>query len=245
MTDSPSQTDVLPSSTATGPNAHAAPKWAAVVDDRLIPLPRQRLAAKAILDQAQARPGAALIRDYNSPHDIAFIDVAEVDLAGGNVFRTDPQATRADDASCAAPPKLAFVVDDHWEVTIRPTQTGAMLRQLLDVPAEAELLRDYESPHDHSIEDGDEVSFVDGPVFRTRVGTVTVTVNNNPVRVPRHGTALSLKQAAIDQNVAIRIEFLLFRVRPDGNLSPPIPDDRHLTFHEGDEFRCVAPDDNS
>ena len=82
-------------------------------------------------------------------------------------------------------------------------------------------------------------------MFRTRVGTVTVKVNNNPVHVPLRGTALSLKQAAIDQKVAIRINFLLFSVRPDGSLSPNIPDDRILAFHEGEEFRCVDGDDNS
>ncbi len=104
MTDSTARVDAPFAPMGAVPDPHAAPKWAAVVDDSLVPLARRRLHAKDILFQAEAAEHAALIRDYNSPHDIAFADAAEVDLAEGNVFRTDPQATRADDASCAAPP---------------------------------------------------------------------------------------------------------------------------------------------
>ncbi len=121
-----------------------------------------------------------------------------------------------------------------------------MLRDLLDVPADAELLRDFESPHDQTIEDDDEVLFADGPVFRTRVGAITVTVNHNPVRMAkRRDTVIELKRTAIAQGVAIELGFLVFKVKPNGGLSPALPDDKVLTFHEGEEFRCVAPDDNS
>ena len=223
----------------------AAPKWAAVVGDRLIPLPHSHLKARDILFEVGAKPGTPLIRDYDSPHDIILLDDAAVDLAEGNVFRTERQATPGDGMPPDAPPKLAFVVDDAWEVMIRPSQTGQILRDLFEIPAEAELLRDYTSPHDRIVEDNDEILFADGPVFRTRVGSVTVKVNTNPVRVPLRGTALALKQAAIDQKVTIQIDFLVFRIHADGSLSPEIPDTELLTFHEGEEFSCVATDDNS
>lgn len=186
-----------------------------------------------------------LIRDYDSPHDTVLPDDAEVDLAAGNVFRTERQGTPGDGTHPDAPPKLAFAVDDSWEILIRPEQTGQTLRDLFQIPSDALLLRDYKSPHDVIITDDEHIAFADGPVFRTHVGTVTVKVNTKPVSVPLRGTALSLKQAAIDQKVTIQLDFLLYRIRPDGSLSPQIPDGEVLVFHEGDEFSCVAPDDNS
>ena len=41
----------------------SAPKWAALVDDRLVPMPRRRLKARDILHQSGAKPGRFLIRD--------------------------------------------------------------------------------------------------------------------------------------------------------------------------------------
>lgn len=245
MTDSAAQVDVgtAPSGAVSVP--HVVPKWAAVVGDRLIQLPHQRVKVREVLAQAGLPHDTPLIRDYDSPNDVVLAKDADIDLAEGNVFRTERQGTPGDGSTPDAPPKLAFVVDDEWEVTIRPDQTGQMLRDLFEIPDGAELLRDYKSPQDAVVADEDSVLFADGPVFRTRVGTVTVKVNNNEVCVPLRGTAVSLKQAAIDQKVAIRIDFLLFAVRQDGSLSPAIPDDRMLAFHEGEEFRCVAPDDNS
>jgi len=233
-------TDISSFSTGAIPPA----QWAAVVGDRLVPLPRH-LKAKDILFEAGAVPGSPLIRDYDSSHDVVLPDDAEVDLAEGNVFRTERQGTPGDGAQIDAPPKLAFVVDDAWEITIRPDQTGQILRDLFKITPEALLLRDYKDPHDVEIENNERVAFADGPVFRTRVGHVTVKVNTKPVSVPLRETAHALKQAAIDQKVVIQIDFLLFRILPDGSLSPSIPDNEILTFHEGDEFSCVAPDDNS
>jgi hypothetical protein len=197
-----------------------------------------------ILFEAGAK--SPLIRDYDSPHDAILGEDADIDLAEGNVFRTELQGTPGDGTPCDAPPKLAFVVDDAWEVTIRPDQTGRVLRDLFEIPAEAELLRDYQSPHDATIDDDDQVLFADGPVFRTSVGSITVMVNNRPVTMPkRRDTVLELKRTAIAQEVPIALDFLVFQVKPDGSLSPPLPDDKMLTFRKGEEFRCVAPDDNS
>ncbi|MGO9111664.1 MAG: hypothetical protein ACLP9L_20760 [Thermoguttaceae bacterium] len=233
------------SSPSTGANAPNAPaEWAAVVGGRLVPLPR-RLKAKDILFEAGAAPGSPLIRDYDSPHDVVLPDDADVDLAEGNVFRTEREGTPGDGAKSDAPPKLAFVVDDAWEIVIRSDQTGQTLRDLFKIPPEAVLLRDNKDPYDVVIQDDVHVTFVDGPVFRTHVGSVTVKVNTKPVHVPLRGTALALKQAAIDQKVTIQIDFLVFRIHADGSLSPEIPDNELLTFHEGEEFSCVATDDNS
>jgi hypothetical protein len=164
---------------------HDSPKWAAVVGDILVPLPRRHFKVRDILLEAQAEPGTPLIRDYDSPNDDVLPEDAEVDLAEGNVFRTERQGTPGDDLPPNAPAKLAFIVDDSWEVTIRPDQTGQMLRDLFNIPADAELLRDYKEPHDATIEDDDMVLFVDGPVFRTRVGTIIVSGTPHEWSKPR------------------------------------------------------------
>lgn len=222
----------------------AVPKWAAVVGDRLAPMPRHRLRARDILHQAGAPDGAVLVRDLNSPIDVGFAPDAMVDLAEGNVFRL-VHGCRADEIGArGAAPKLAFVVDDAWEVTVEPRQTAESLRGLFDLNDDVELVRDYESPNDEPVGEATEVFFRDGPVFRTRKRSVTIKVNRNDVKIPRRwATGFEIKQAAINQGVKIQLDFLLYHI-VDGE-QVRIPDDKQLTLRECDEFRCVAPDDNS
>jgi hypothetical protein len=103
-------------------------KWAELVDDRVIPLPRRQLSAAVNLQQAGAPPYAALVRDFNSPSVVGFKPDAQIDLAEGNVFRTSANCERRRHVASDARPKLAFVADDHWEVTIQPLQTGRRTR---------------------------------------------------------------------------------------------------------------------
>ena len=155
-------------------------KWAALVDDRLVPLPRRRLKAKDILHQSRAKTGVQLIRDFNSPNDTAFEPDAIVDLAEGYVFRTGSGCQCAPKVTSDAPPKLAFIVDDRWEVTIEPRQTGETLRGLLNISQRAELLRDNESPKDDPIDNDDRVEFSDGPVFTIVRKGLTIIVEATP-----------------------------------------------------------------
>lgn len=75
--------------------------------------------------------------------------------------------------------------------------------------------------------------------------TVAVNVNNHSVVFPeRKVTGLKIKETAISQGVAISEDFNLFQVKHDGRLDP-VSDDQTLELHEHDEFRAVAPDDNS
>ena len=60
------------------------------------------------------------------------------------------------------------MLDDRWEVVIRPDQTGRTLRDLFDLGDDVDLLRDYESPNDQIINEADRASFEDGCVFRTQ-----------------------------------------------------------------------------
>ena len=44
-------------------------------------------------------------------------------------------------------------------------QTEETLRRLFEIPADLELLRDFQSPHDELVTDTEAVFFEDGPVF--------------------------------------------------------------------------------
>ncbi|HEY0512946.1 MAG TPA: multiubiquitin domain-containing protein [Thermoanaerobaculia bacterium] len=223
----------------------AVPKWAAVVDDTLVPLPRRRLRSRDILAQAGAQ--GILIRDYNQRADLPLEPDLEIDLAAGNVFRTaDLCSAPPPNGHPDAPAKLAFVADDSWEVTTDPLQTLESLKGLFDLPEDAEVLRDYESPIDEPIASGVPVQFEDGPVFRILLKSITVKVNNNSVRfTKRRVTGLEIKQTAIEQAVAIETGFVLYPVKPQGGLGKAIGDTEIVTLRACDEFRCVAPDDNS
>ena len=161
----------------------AEAKWAVVVEDRLAPMPRRLVKARDILHQAAAPPGMRLVRDLNSPNDVAFDPEEVVDLAAGNVFRLVAACATSQAGSRDAPPKLAFVVDDRWEVTVQPRQPGQTLRALLAVPDDVALFRDFESPRDERIEDHERVEFADGPVFVTRAAApprFTIIVQGTP-----------------------------------------------------------------
>jgi hypothetical protein len=232
-------------STLPAPASAPAAKWAAVIADMLVPLPRRKLRARDILHQANA-DGKKLVRDLDSPFDIAFHDDAEVDLAEGNVFRLE------DDCEChhipefTGPPKFSFVIDDVWQITINPRQTGTTLRGLFDLPPRVDLLRDLESPNDQLIGDAEEIVFADGPVFRTERRTITILVNKNKVTFDhRRVTGLEIKETAIRQGVNIQTSFVLYQILPDESLGPQIDDDQRLVLKDCEAFRCVAPDDNS
>jgi hypothetical protein len=161
----------------------AMPRWAAVVGDKLVPMPRRRLPAADILFQASAAPNVALVRDFNSPNDVGFTSPAMVDLAEGNVFRLVTGCAQQDHVCPDAEPKLAFVVDDSFEIVTRGVQTGTSVRSLFELTDDTDLLRDFESPRDELLDDDDNVQFVDGPVFVTRPANerkVTIIVNARP-----------------------------------------------------------------
>lgn len=224
----------------------SAAKWAILLNDELFPMPRRKLLARDILDQCGVTRDFVLQRDHGDTHDVIFDDDKEVDLTHGNVFRTTPRCNNTGEQRPDEPAKLAFVLDDHWELTLNSRQTGHSLKHLLGLPDDAELLRDFESPTDKLIRNQDTVLFADGPVFTLRSVTLTITVNNKEVRFSRRSeTALQIKETAIAQQVNIQVGFVLFRIKPDGNISPAIPDNQVVKLKKGDAFRCVAADDTS
>jgi len=167
----------------TGEGKHtcggATPKWAAIVDDQLIPMPRRQLVSVVIYEQARVPADQVLLRDHNSPNDPVIMRDDLVDLALGNVFYSAPACDVKARDVCSGPAKLGYVVDDRWEVVIPPEQTGRTIRDLFALPSDFDLLRDYESPVDQPITVADSALFADGPVMRTqkRHGELFIIVN--------------------------------------------------------------------
>ena len=74
--------------------------------------------------------------------------------------------------------------------------------------------------------------------------TVVVTVNNRNVTFETaEATGSAIKVAAIAQGVSIQRDFALFLVT--GSVLRPVGDSESIHLHERQQFRAVAPDDNS
>lgn len=74
---------------------------------------------------------------------------------------------------------------------------------------------------------------------------VRITVNGKFVVLPdKHATGESIKQAAIAAGVEIQMDFVLSEVLPNGE-QKIIPNDKHVTVKDGDEFWAIPGDDNS
>lgn len=224
------------------------PKQGVVVGDALYPMPDARLTAGDILHQIAAPPGQSLKRDYQTSHDHVFGEDEIVDLREGNVFVLVPKCAPRPCVDPHAKPKLAFIlnVEDIFEITLNPKQTGKTLKRLLGLDESSQLYRDLESPNDTLVGDDEVIEFADGPVFVAKALSLTIKVNDNPVRMAkRKATVLEIKQAAIAQGVNIQLDFVLFKMDAEGNNGPALSDDKVLKLSDCDEFRCVSQDDNS
>src|ERR1700692_403959 len=73
---------------------------------------------------------------------------------------------------------------------------------------------------------------------------VTVKINNLPVIFIKHvANGLEIKETAIAQHISIQLDFNLFEKK--GEEMKPIRDNQVVHLHRDQEFRAVAPDDNS
>ena len=145
------------------------PKRAAVVNDILLPMPEQHIRVAVLREQGGIPDDHALVRDHNHEHDPVVSEPGLINLDEGNVFYSVPKAeVERPRPSCPAPAKLAYVVNDRWEVVTRRAQTGLTLRDLFALEPDVELLRDRKSPDDEVVGDRDDASFEQGCVFRTR-----------------------------------------------------------------------------
>ena len=155
----------------------SAPKWFAVVGDQLFPMPRREITREVLLQQTGLSADHVLVRDRQSQHDELIPAGATIDLGVGNVFRLLPPCT-AVSSNCEAPPKLAFAIDDHFEITVNPNQSKSSIRGLFGLDTDCNFERDFESPNDQQLAENDPVLFSDGPQFtKLEKTTIAVIVN--------------------------------------------------------------------
>src|SRR3954454_1874602 len=72
-------------------------KWAALINDTLVPAPQRQVRASVLLAQAGATHGHVLVRDHGGDEDVTIAPDEPIDLAAGNVFNIV--------SACDAPPK--------------------------------------------------------------------------------------------------------------------------------------------
>jgi hypothetical protein len=179
----------------------AQAKWAALIDDIVVPMPQRLVEVHVLRSQANVAENLALVRDHNSPEDVVFDDDQSIDLADGNVFYRVPRCDLSPRGKCRVPAKLAFFVDDHPELTTNPKQTGKSVRALFSLAQHAILVRDFESPNDVAIAPESDVLFEAGPVFVTRQVEVGLTIIVNG---RRHEVAK--RELTFDEIVALAFD---------------------------------------
>jgi hypothetical protein len=153
-----------PGSTTTC-ERYSPAKWNAVVNDTLVPAPDRRLYVRVLKHQAGIPADHVLVRDHGSEVDVTFADNDMLDLADGNVYYSVARCEPRPPEGCSQAAKLAFVVQDRYEVTTRPDQTRETLLELFGLELDVELYRDRESPRDELIDDGQSILFADGSSF--------------------------------------------------------------------------------
>jgi len=222
-----------------GQRRSPAPKWAALVDDEVVPMPQQEVKVSVIKAQAEIPPGFVLVRDHDSPEDAVLADEDLADLGKGNVFyRLEACETRPR-GHCPAPAKLAFFVDDRPEITINPHQTGKTLRELFGLKSDVDLFRDYESPHDQAVSLEDAFLFDKGPVFYTRRQhtQLSIIVNNK-----RFTEAEGVKHQMTGRQIAALVTDTpdateVFHLKKGE--AEPVPLNEQVHIENCDEFRVI------
>ncbi len=221
------------------PNCSPAPKWAALIDDTLVPAPQREIRASVLLAQAGATPGHVLVRDHGGEQDVVIAEDEVVNLERGNVFYVIPSCDAPAKCHCTKPAKLAFFVDDRPEVTLNPDQTGKTIRELFGLKDGVNLVRDYESDHDEPVGLEDAAQFGRGPVFITRRqhSQLKITVNNKPFTetdgVKKRMTGRQIAALVSDSPDNTEV-FLLEKGK-----SNPVPLDQEIQIHNCDEFRVI------
>ncbi len=221
------------------PDCRPAPKWAALIDDILVPAPQHEVRASVLLAQAGANLGQTLVRDHGSEHDVPVAPDELVNLEHGNVFYTVPNCDAPSKHHCTKPPKLALFVNDRPEVTLSPHQTGKSIRELFGLTDEANLVRDHESAHDEPVALGDAAPFGCGPVFITRRqhAHLKITVNNKPfTEVDGVKKQMSGRQIAalVSDTPDCTEVFMLEKGKPK-----PVPLAQEIPIKNCDEFRVI------
>lgn len=226
------------------PNCSPASKWAAVVNDRLVWLPDRLFHAAVLREQSGLPVGHALFRDHNSEDDPLVPSEGKIDAVDGNVFYSEAEGEEPK-AACSAPAKLAYVVNDRWEIVTLRDQTGRTLRDLFDLSEDAELFRDLRSPEDQPVGDEAPAIFDAGCVFRTqeRKHTLRIFVNRLPF-TERDGVKPEMTGLEIAKLVEDKPENTRVTRITDGQ-NTPIALDQCFKIAECDQFKVVRNNVNA
>jgi hypothetical protein len=216
-----------------------APKWAALINDSLFPMPRRHVRVSVLREQASIPSEHALFRDHNSEDDPQIADNATVDLGQGNVFYSEPACVQPPRGQPAAPAKLAFAVDDRWELVVKPAQTGQSLRDLFSVPGDVELLRDIEAPDDIVVGPADDANFGNGCVYRTRRNVAVLAIKVNRLRFTEKD---GVKSRMKGREIATLVEphpdqTKVERLTPQGTVAIGL--DEEVPVANCDEFKVI------
>lgn len=148
----------------------AAPRRFALINDRIVTAPRLVVPVSVLRALASIRADQVLVRDHGSPDDVVLDDRAAVDLNDGNVFYTRARCEATALAACDSPAKLAFAVDDTFELSTAAELPFEAFMALFGLDVGKQLFRDFESPNDQPVAPDSVIRFKDGPVFYTRGG---------------------------------------------------------------------------
>lgn len=164
---------------------HAEPRWFALVNDEIITAPSKNVKVSVLRVLARTPADEILYRDHNSSEDEILANDGVVDLGMGNVFYSRACQNQSKPHDCEAPAKLAYSIDDRFEIGV-PELSASSLLEIFSLPPSTPLLRDYESPNDQAIGKTETIKFADGPVFVTRCKgqegpfSVTIIVEGTP-----------------------------------------------------------------
>lgn len=191
--------------------------------------------------------GAELAALVTPPADNVWLDIA--DAQDEPIAPTETVAIEDGTRFYTDRPRIFYIDKIPYHVrTAALTET-----QLRDLPTppigdDYSIWKDIPDDLDDPIKASEIVHIADGDRFFTKAlpkKELHVIVNRKHT-VTLHGarqTGMSIKEAAIAQDVPIQLDFLLSR--KTGAKFDQVGDDEQIRVHDGDEFRAVDGDDNS
>lgn len=213
----------------------AAPRRFALINDRIITAPRLVVPVSVLRALASVPADQLLVRDHGSPNDMVLDDSATIHLNDGNVFYTRARCEATPSAACGSPAKIAFAVNDAFELSTAAELPFEAFMGLFGLDAGKQLFRDFESPNDQPIAPGSVIRFKDGPVFYTRGGQhhdtlVEITIDGVKHKVaPGQTSVADVKKKG---GVAIADEL----IQNIGGKLTPLADDATVCIVGGEEF---------
>jgi len=145
----------------------AKPLWLALINHRIVLLPRSEVPADLLRTLALIGPSEVLVRDYLSPHDEIIPAGANVNLEKGNVFYSEPSFEKPHPHSGSA--KLAYSVNDRAHVAVLEEIPVKALVELFGLPPGTHLVHELESGNGQPVSEDAVIRFKEGPCFLAHV----------------------------------------------------------------------------